>query len=931
MEKQPEIVQLPWDQPILSTAVDWLISSQPEGVVDLSDSCVLLPTQQAGRRLREALAWACNARGGVFPPRTGTPFQLLQSTAPNVAPEVVCIGQWTQVLGGPLAGKCSALFPALPAKRDFAWRRKMAEALQDLRDTLMEGGWTCESVYESPHCDEESLRWRDLAFLEREYIQRLDQQGFIDSHTAQLEASNEPPGGNARRVVLMGVTDAHPVICQALKCLLGKGVKVQVVIFGPEGGFDEWGRPYPEFWNDRDLPVRDHELVPAYDERAQAEAVVERVKPYRKQVHDRVAVGIADPAVLPHLERRLADAGISAFNPDGQLLRHTSPFIFLKTLQSLLQNESFAQAAAFLRLPDAWGWAAAGDDQLTPTRLLAGLDELHKKHLPATLEDASRLHFEGEHIANRIMARDALRRLSAQLKGMMKLPLSRGLREFLRAVFEHREFCEGNAADKPYLATARSFIERLHEWESVMNDSVDVEPAEILGLLLDIVGEEPIFPERSGDAVDIQGWLELAWEDAPHLIVAGCNEGHLPKSIVGDRFLPERLRARLGLATNAERLARDVYLMELLHASRSRDGQVDLILGRQRASGDPLRPSRVLLRCADSDLPVRVQHLFQDLPPPEQPPAWSLPWSLQPRAVPPLEKLSVTAFRSYLSCPFRFFLKHALRMESVDTSKRELDALDFGLLVHKVVEDFGRDESARDMAEVGAINQYFVDRLQAIVEELYGGTPPLPLQIQHQIAARRLYSAAIVQAQEFASGWRIIDTERAFEGQLHGMTVRGRIDRIERNETTGALRVLDYKTSAKAKSPLQVHTGPCRDDSPDYATFYATVKDKEKALRWLDLQLPLYAWALQDEEGAELQLGYFHLPNIGADTGIQLLDPYTPNMHEAAMSCAKAIVERVQAGTFWPASDALRFDEFQDILFGSATESASQPQWEGEA
>ena len=47
-------------------------------------------------------------------------------------------------------------------------------------------------------------------------------------------------------------------------------------------------------------------------------------------------------------------------------------------------------------------------------------------------------------------------------------------------------------------------------------------------------------------------------------------------------------------------------------------------------------------------------------------------------------------------------------MESVDTSKRELDALDFGLLVHKVVEEFGKDESARDMAEVGVINQYFV-------------------------------------------------------------------------------------------------------------------------------------------------------------------------------------------------------------------------------
>ena len=162
------------------------------------------------------------------------------------------------------------------------------------------------------------------------------------------------------------------------------------------------------------------------------------------------------------------------------------------------------------------------------------------------------------------------------------------------------------------------------------------------------------------------------------------------------------------------------------------------------------------------------------------------------------------------------------------------------------------------------------------------------------------------------------------------MTVRGRIDRIEKNETTGALRVLDYKTSAKAKSPLQAHTAPSRDDTPDYETFYATVKDKEKVLRWLDLQLPLYAWALQDDECSELQLGYFHLPSIGADTCIQLLEPYTSNMHKAAMSCANEIVERVHAGTFWPPTNRPAFDEFQGILFDPVKESSSQPQWEEE-
>ena len=88
MGVRPEIIHLPWDQPIVATAVDWLVADAGGDRVDLSETWVLLPTRQAGRRLREALAWACRERGGVFPPRTGTPFQLLNHQETQVAPEV---------------------------------------------------------------------------------------------------------------------------------------------------------------------------------------------------------------------------------------------------------------------------------------------------------------------------------------------------------------------------------------------------------------------------------------------------------------------------------------------------------------------------------------------------------------------------------------------------------------------------------------------------------------------------------------------------------------------------------------------------------------------------------------------------------------------------------------------------------------------------
>ena len=926
MEVRPEIIHLPWDQPIVATAVDWLVAGAGGDRVDLSETWVLLPTRQAGRRLREALAWACRERGGVFPPRTGTPFQLLNHQETQVAPEVACIGHWVQLLEGRIVEACPNLFPALPDQRDFGWRRKMAEALHAMRATLLEGGWDCAQLADSEHCEEEAGRWRDLARLEAAYRERLTQAGLVDLHDVRRAAADTPELPDVHRVVMLGVTDISPVIEQTLTRLMDQGVQVQLVCFGLGEGMDDWGRPLPEFWNGRSLHVTEDHLVPALDERAQAEAAVARVKPYRKQVHDRVAVGVADPAVLPHLERTLADEGIPVFNPDGRPLSRTPLFVFLKTLHALMQQPSYLQAAAFLRLPDAWAWAKGEDEQFTSTRLLAGLDEIHKNHLPASLEDAVRLHFDGDRIQNRIVARTALKRLAEALRTLERERLSRGLAGFLNAVFASREFREGNPIDKMYLETARSFMDRLREWESAMGEA-DVPADEALALLLDAVGQEAVFPERSGAAVDIQGWLELTWEDAPHLIVAGCNEGHLPQSIAGDRFLPEQLRERLGLITNAQRLARDVYLLELLLQSRSRHGRVDLILGRQRANGDPLRPSRVLLRCPDEQLPDRVASLFQELPSPASTPAWKMPWTLAPRAVPPLERMSVTAFRSFLACPFRFYLKHALRMELIDTSKRELDALDFGSLVHQVVEDFGRDEVARELADPKAIHNYFVEQLRTVIATRYGSKPPLPVQVQAEIAERRLQAAAHAQAKEYAAGWRITGTEREIDGEINGLAVRGRIDRVERNEETGVLRVLDYKTSGKAKSPLDAHTARRTDTTPDYAAVDVVIKGKDRPSGWVDLQLPLYYWALETEADNELQLGYFNLPAVGADTGVQLMEGYSPDMHANAMACATAIVDRVQAGEFWPAREKVRYDEFDPILFGQVEMAAQAPAW----
>jgi len=264
-------------------------------------------------------------------------------------------------------------------------------------------------------------------------------------------------------------------------------------------------------------------------------------------------------------------------------------------------------------------------------------------------------------------------------------------------------------------------------------------------------------------------------------------------------------------------------------------------------------------------------------------------------------------------------------MKPVDFEQRELDALRFGSLVHDVLEAFGNDTEARGLKDASAIQKFFTSELARQVEAKFGKRPPLVLRVQQEIAGRRLAHVAHVQAAERAAGWEITGSETDFKKSLDGMSVIGRIDRIEQNQNTGAMRVLDYKSSNNGDVPAKKHWKRFkagRDDAlPEYARFELAGKEHV----WLDLQLFIYAWALGEMDRDDLELGYFNLPAVGADTGVALITPDETDVRQAAIACARGVVADVDAGRFWPPATNLKYDDYEDILFSQPEMCADEP------
>src|SRR5206468_1006419 len=110
---------------------------------------------------------------------------------------------------------------------------------------------------------------------------------------------------------------------------------------------------------------------------------------------------------------------------------------------------------------------------------------------------------------------------------------------------------------------------------------------------------------------------------------------------------------------------------------------------------------------------ARAHHFFGPLPqstiagamvpprrnlllPPEGPPPKSRLFPPRPQRLDkPITELSVTKFRDYMACPYRFYLRHVLELEAITDEADEMDGGVFGELAHQVLEQFGRAEEAK--------------------------------------------------------------------------------------------------------------------------------------------------------------------------------------------------------------------------------------------
>lgn len=910
----PEIQFIPIDDLPVRLAAKYMASFCLGLDGKVANAIAVFPTRSAARSVRMEVLGMLEksgkfAMGGISFLTPESFLDAFMSGGPPAANAFESEAAWLETFNSLSNADVSEIFPrGKPDSRDFP---SLAETFGRLRACLAEIGESISSLAQNSAVSDsfDGAKWRQMGRIESAYLRRLESAGLMPPEDALARvlsdfSESENPLGSVGDIFVFGLCDISPLFERVLRRLADCGARVRICVFADgenfAGHFDSFGRPNSK-WDSEPLPLSDSEIHPVQDVSGQAAAVAAALSKYGGRASLLAALACDEPDSLPAMAEALESEGISAYSPEGVPLAEGARAAAVRLLAAYLKAPDMAAFSDFLRNPHVLEFVRERIG-LAPAEAMEAFDAFAGRFFPPSLEAARSL-------ARRGSPERSIFELFAEEFDSLFEPggASASLEDFLSRLFSCGHFERGEpesareAGFSEFLDTAFSELRAAEESGLHFGSAADV-----LDALLAEASRLRLPVDKAAEDVAMLDWMEIFWAFQPHLILCDMNEGIVPQGGFGDSFLSDGAREKLGLANSSSRRRRDSYMLWAMLRSRAGRGMVSVVVPRLRGDGAPAQPSCLLLKCGRENLPSRVNLLFGECAPPPASPPFRPSWKLEvPRADLP-DWLSPSAFKSYISCPFRFYLEYVLKLEMFDEARRELAPADFGSLLHAAFEFFGGSEFS-GATEAEDVERALLAGLKSVFSERYGGRNCASLLFQRESAAELLSAAASAQALHAAQGWRIEQVEADFETEIDGYPVKMRIDRIDRNEN-GDLMIIDYKTKASVRRSRGMSV------PESYHRRGVRAAGGGIDLDWVDLQLPIYLKAVREKfPGADISCAYFILAAEHQMTGIYGWSIDSETMESAARK-ASDIVAKIRAREFSPSDRPPAFDAWKTFF-----------------
>lgn len=925
-------VFLDWDSPLLPAVVGYFTSnftsnftgqSGENGQLDLSDWVFALPSTQSAQRLSDLLRESSlNAKLDYSPPRILTAGDLAETLYRPQRPIAIEFEQtlaWSRVLRLQDRDSLRPLVPVLPDADSIAPWLELAGTLRRLAADLATHVVTFGDVLALSETDTERERWKLLQKLFDLYLAELAQAGLCDQHEQRSRAIQRGGVQAANKIALIGTSDLNESVAKVVAKVDRDLISI---IAAPESSsdcFDGLGRLKTESFAEFELALTDDQLLSASDISDQTGAVSEIVSDFLTRFDlPQIAVGTSDESHVTPTEMQLDGCGWPSYRHLGWTISSTAVGRLIESVKTLVARPTWQSLAALVRHADAHRYLQSKIE--SPKHdLLVELDRLLANHFPVRLSDplppkATENYPVAIEIRDQVV--DWLKPFLADEANKTIAEWSLSLLEWIDSLDADLSKLDSEQVDRHLSTEAVLKVRELLTRFSKLSDHLDVRlsAGSALETLAGRISELRVGQNQNPGEIQIHGWLDLALNDSPAMVVIGFNHPFVPSAVTSDPFLPGSLRSKLKMADNDRRYARDVYAMQLILSTR-RETDIKFIVGKNSADGSPTPPSRLLAAADQKSIARRVGMLLGGKRNGQSPThRWDNQIKVTELPIPkitvaecPVRTMSVTAFKAYLDCPYRFYLRHVLKLKPIDDSANELAANQFGDLIHGAVEYFGESD-AKDEQDESRIFDALRHHLDVYAKQHCSDRVESAVRLQIRQAEKRLRFVATEQAKRIDQGWRIYAIEASVEeskgagikvdGKMMGL--RGRFDRIDQHIDTKQYAILDYKTHGH--KPEKKHLKKNRETGE---------------FEWIDLQLPLYRLMVPflgiKSPPEEVQLGYFNVSDKAEETKINLADFPEPLMNDAE-ALIQQCIRRIFACDFQPTDKRVMYDDYEMIL-----------------
>ncbi len=288
------------------------------------------------------------------------------------------------------------------------------------------------------------------------------------------------------------------------------------------------------------------------------------------------------------------------------------------------------------------------------------------------------------------------------------------------------------------------------------------------------------------------------------------------------------------------------------------------------------------------------------------------------------KEYSISQLETFAKCPYRYFAQRILMLKEIEEPTEEIEAIEMGSILHKILYEFYRELRNRTIILYEADKKQLQEAEELIFgiaekniekanfsspltffekEKILGINGDRKNSILYKFLEEEIKSADGFVPEFLEATFSSIDTEEISEERVlnKNIKVRGKIDRIDVNRSDNSLRVMDYKLNGKKPTNDDLRNG-------------------------ISLQLPLYLYAAKHLINAQLnkdfnlEAGIYSLKFREKHFGYSEIKAETPDrLIEISLQAIEKYVSEINKGKFHLSeledreSKACRFCSFKAI------------------